>query len=185
MARLGHDRIHLAGPAGEVHREDGASLRCDRRLDERRVDVLGSTIHVHEDRRDTCVHDRIRSGCECMRRRDHFVPRLEPGSDHRQMQRRGAGVERQGVACPDVAAKILLEPGHARAGSDPAGPERCDHFLDLGLLQRGASEDEKLLPDGAAGSTLDGGSTGFRLHLISPILLRGHNISLKRGVSSA
>ena len=63
------------------------------------------------------MDDRIDCGAESHRRRNDLVPLLQPDSQHAEVQRRRARVDRHGMRCAFVTRDVPLELSHLGAGS--------------------------------------------------------------------
>ena len=144
------DGVHVARPAGEVHRHHRPRARRDRRLDVRRVDVQRLGVDVGEPRRGAGVEDRVHRCRPGERARDHLVARADPGDPERQVQRVGARGRGDGVRRAGVLREALLELGDPRAGRQPARLERRDDRVDLGSADDRRRELEQRLADGRA-----------------------------------
>ncbi len=158
-ARDRHDRIHCACAPREMHRQDRTRAFADRRLDRGGVDRVRQRIDVGEHRGQARMDDRVDARAERQRRGDHFAARLEPGRDHRDMQRRGTRIDRRDMAGRNalVRREIGLEPRDARPGAEPA---RTQAILDRGdflLADRGGTEDEEGFGHGGVGTRRENG----------------------------
>lgn len=111
-ARDVHDRVHLAGDAGVVHRHDHAGAIRDRSLDFGLVEVHGVGAHVDEDEARALRHERGRRGGERVARQDDLVARLEVAQDRRHLERARATRREQRLG----AAGLSLEPFVAALG---------------------------------------------------------------------
>jgi len=109
-------------------------------------------------------------GAECEGSCDNFVPGAESGGEHTEVERGGAGVERDCVGGALVGGEVALELRDPGAGAEPAGAERGDDFLDFGFLDAGAAEDER--------------PVAFHRHL-SAFFLRGRSVRKRPDASSA
>ena len=116
-----------------MHGHDRLRARRDRSLDAGRVDAVVVDVDVREDGRSARVDDDVDRGGECRRRRDHFVLRTDAGGDERQMQARGRRVERDRMLRAAVLCEVGLEALDARPRREPAGAQRVDYGIDLGV----------------------------------------------------
>ena len=113
-------RIHVARPAREVHRQDRARARRDRAPTSSGSMFMVDRIDVGEHRRRAGVNDRVDGRAEGQRRRDHLVARPEPAA---RSERCSAAVhEFTATACaaPLYAREVLFEPRDLRPGAEPS-----------------------------------------------------------------
>jgi hypothetical protein len=130
-------RVEIDGLPVEVHRHDRGSPRRDRRLDRTRVEQARLRIDVDENRTGSGEQDRLDSGDEGERRRDHLVARPDPGCAEDELDRRRAVRGADAVADVAVRRERLLELGDLRALDEPSVREHPgDRSLEL-LADRG------------------------------------------------
>ena len=146
-ARIG---IELGGRAREMHRHDGLRPGRHGRSNRVGVDVQVGVEHVDEDGRCAGMDDDVRGRRPGDRRDDDLVTRADAEPDERQVQRGGAGGERDRVPGADVVGEALLELGGTRAAGQPAAPEGLHDGLDLLRPDRRRLEREE---GGAPGRT--------------------------------
>ena len=96
--------------------------RAPRRPPGRDCQVDG--IDVGEDRRGAGVHDHVGGGAERQRRGDDLVPRADARRQQRQVQRRGARVDRHRVRRAGVGGELRART-RRRAGRWSASPTRA------------------------------------------------------------
>ncbi len=137
------ERVEIAGLAGEVHGQDRLRAFGDGGRRGVRVDVQILFAHVDEHRPRARMDDHVRRRRPGDRRRDHLVPGTDAGGDQGEVHRRRPRGERDGVPGADVLGEAPLELLRARAGGEPAAPERLRDRLDLLLPDRGRLEGEE------------------------------------------
>jgi hypothetical protein len=124
-------RLEVGGLAGQMNRNDRLGSRRHETRDVIRIDVQVALAHVGEHRRRARVHHDVRRRGPRDRRRDHLVAGPDAQREEREMQRgrpRGDGEDMRGL---QVLGEACLELGRARAGGEPARPERFGDRLDL------------------------------------------------------
>ena len=132
VARDLENAIHVAGVAGEVHRQNrahapiGAAL--ERLLDARGIDVEGARIDVDEHRPRAQVAEHLRRRGESERRGDNLVARTDAERPQRQMQRAGAMRKRERMLGAHVLGEFVLEAFGLGAGGDPSGAQCLEHL---------------------------------------------------------
>ena len=125
------ERRHLDRPSAEVHRHDRPCARGHGRGRRGRRQVPGGGIDVGKARRRAGVDGDVGRRAEGERRRDHLVARSDLERQQRQMQGRGARVQRQRMRRAGVGGKRRLELPYPRSGREPARLERGDDLVDL------------------------------------------------------
>ncbi len=119
------DRDHRPGPPGEQRFDGGGG------------EVAGGPVDLREHRHRTGVGDGVGGGDEGERGDDHLVPRTDARADQRQVQRGGAGGDRDGVLDAEVLGEGPLEGGDPGALGHPAGADRLGGGLGLLLAEPG------------------------------------------------
>ena len=137
-------RVQVAGVAAVVDGDDSPCPFAHRPAHLLRIDVQGVTLDVGQDRLGPGVFDHADCGTEGHRRGDDLVARPDTGADQRRVQGRRARVQGQCGRRSHVAGELLFEELGLRPGGDPAGPQAVDHGIDLGLIDVGGRERQKL-----------------------------------------
>ena len=140
-----HDRVHVARTPVEMHRDDGPRAGRDGGLDALGIDEAGAAVAVGEHRYGSRMDDRVRGCHEGHRGGDHLRARADPGRDQAEVERGGAGADRDRVLGAGMGAKELLEAGDLGPGSEPPRAQGVDDLGDLGLSDQGSPEDEEPL----------------------------------------
>ena len=123
-------RRHLAAI---VHGDPSRDLRhpvrlaSERALQGRWIHAERLRLHVHEDGRRIEVRDHLRRRGEGERRHDDTLTASDPERRERQVERRGAGADRDRVRGADVARERRLELLHPGPGGEPP---RAEHVQD-------------------------------------------------------
>src|SRR5467141_420039 len=122
-----HDRVHLAGNAAVVHRNDRARAWRNGTGDPGLVDVerIGPDIDEHGDT--AAQHERVGGRHEGIRRHDHFIAWPDIRQDRRHLERRSAGMRQQRLA----TSGALFKPCVAAAGKR-AVPRKVTLGMSLG-----------------------------------------------------
>ena len=113
------ERIHVHRVAEEMHRKDRLGAGRDALGHLGHIDVVRLRVDVREHRAGALEQDGIRGGDAGQRCRDHFVVHADVEAEERHVQRRGAGIRRDGVTGPAQAGEGRLELPHLRALGDP------------------------------------------------------------------
>ena len=132
-ARQRDDGIHVRGMPEQVHGQDRARARRERRLQRRGRHVVGLGVDLREDGPRPGHHDRVRRGDARQRRRHHLVARPHAEGHQRHVQRRRAGVGRDGGGGAAEPREPGLQLAHPRALGDPAALHHRRHRV---LLRR-------------------------------------------------
>ena len=140
------DPIEVKWPAREMDGHDGLGARRDRLLGGREIDQSRTRFGIHEDRLGSRVLDRVRARDESHRGHQHLVTRPDLEIAHRQEQGGGAGGDAPSVGNADVGFEHSLEALNLGTRTDPAGSQRIDDLIDLGLLHVRPAEDQEILP---------------------------------------
>ena len=127
------ERLHVARVAEDVHRQDPARARRDRRLDGRRVEHERVGIDVGEDGRRALVEHHVGRGHERDRRGHDLVARADARGAHEQVQAGGAARDGDGVLAAAEGRELLLEVARVGPEAEHAGAQRGEHVL---LLER-------------------------------------------------
>ncbi len=137
--------VHVDGPAGEMHGHDRPGARGDRRLGGVEVDEAVTGLAVEKDRGRPHVLDSIGRGHE--RHRGHEDLVAGPDVEHFERQRQGSGARGQTarIRGADVLREHVLEALHLGTGTNPSGAQRVHDLGDLGIADRWAPEDQKVL----------------------------------------
>ena len=159
LARDRAQRVHVARPAREVHRQHRPRARPDQRPHRVRVDVQRVRVHVGEHGRRPCVQHRVRRRRPGERGRDHLIALAQPRRHHRQVQRRRARRGRDRVARSQPRRKPLLQLPRPRPAGQPARPQRLDHRRDLLVTQHRRRERQHAVAHGRA--AVDGQGCGY------------------------
>ncbi len=125
------ERPVVARLAGEVDRDDRPRPGGDPNLDLGRVQEQGLGVHVGEDGRSPLIDHAIGGGRKRDRRHDHLVPRPDPQSEHRRVQRRRPAADGHPVGRAHVPGHCPLKALHRRAGGQPLGPQHRGDQLDI------------------------------------------------------
>src|SRR6202142_1326453 len=105
----GLDCTHVRRAAVKMHRNDRAGARSDGAFDLRGIEVRGCGIDVHKHRPRSAVGDGFRGGQKRVRAGDHFIARLHSESQQTEMERGGAGAERDAVLRAAIVCELALE----------------------------------------------------------------------------
>ena len=119
----GHDRVHVAGLAIQVHRHDGPRMFRDRPFYPRRINVAG--VYIRFDEHDLRAHigDGQRRGNKGRRRHDHLVTRADVQRLQGQHQRVQSVAHADTVARAAIIGECLLKSLVLRAADVPRAPE--------------------------------------------------------------
>ena len=117
------ERVQVAGLTAEMDRHDRLGARRDPPADVGDVDEHRRCVHVAEDRRRAGRQDRLHARRERQRRDDHLVARPDAEPGERDVEGRGAAVDRDRVAAPEIRLERRLEGARGRAEAEPAGGE--------------------------------------------------------------
>ena len=137
--------VHGAGPAGEVHRDDGPGFFGYFPFRILGVHVHGFTLAVDQDRPAAGVDNGIGRGGEGQSRDDDLVAGLDADGQHGQVQGRRARVERHGKTASRKIPEHFFETMYFWSGADPAGAQGGHYFGDLRLLDERTPEYQKIL----------------------------------------
>ena len=118
--------------AEDVHGQDRFRPRRDRGLDGGRIEVEGVRVDVRENRSGTLVERAVRRGDEGEGRRHHFVPGLDPGESHAEVETGGPARDGGDVRRLDALGERRLE--------------AVDHRPERKLPRAERLQDELLLP---------------------------------------
>ena len=110
-----HDRVHLRRAPEEVHRDDRARRRGERRLDGLGSDVEARAIDIDEHRARAGVHDALDRRDEGERRRHDLVAWPDAGPAQAKQECVGARADADRVAHAEVFRRLALERGDVRA----------------------------------------------------------------------
>jgi hypothetical protein len=135
----GRDRIHFAGDAGVMHRNDRAGPRRDRILDQPFIEIERVLPDIDEHRHRAAQHERVGGRHEGVGGQDDLVAAFDVEQQRRHVQRRRAGVGQQR---PGTAGSFL-DPLMAALREGPVAGEmvvalrlgRIDHLLAGGMGQ--------------------------------------------------
>ena len=86
-----HDRIHLAGHAGVVYRNDRLCFFCDRLFDQLLVYIHGIRPDIHKHDLRPSENKGVGRGNKGIRRHDHLVSRMDIAEISRHFQCMGTG----------------------------------------------------------------------------------------------
>ncbi len=92
LLRDGHDGVHLAWAAREMHGDDGARARGNRGFYRGWIDVLGEGVDIGQHRRQPSVDDGVHRGAEGEGRGDDLAAGLKARGHHAHVQGGGAAV---------------------------------------------------------------------------------------------
>ena len=134
LPRKREDWRHVGDLPVEVHHHDGPGARGERRRDRARVEhVVGPD--VREDRARAGVGDGGRAGAEGIRRHHHVVAASDAQRLEREVERGGAGRDRERALRAKPLRKRRLELAAARAGP-VVDAARAQHLQRLALRLR-------------------------------------------------
>ena len=125
------DRVHVAGHAVDVDRQNGAGAVGDAALDRGRVHGQRGGIGVGEDGQGLVAQDRVIGGVERKRRTDHLIARIHAYHVQAGDQGRGAAGGGQAALCAEQLRISGLEFGHFSAAARPipiAAAQYLEHF---------------------------------------------------------
>ena len=131
----GHDRVHVAGPAGQVHADHRPGARGQHRADARGGDVLRIAVDLGEHRCGAGVDDAGDRSEEGPRGDHHLVAGADFQRPERLVQGQGAVGQGDGVAGAGPVGEFPLEFPALLAGPvvDPVGQDHAAYGLGLFL----------------------------------------------------
>ena len=124
-----HDRIHGAGPAGQVYADDGPGARGEHRADGCHGDVLRVPVHIGEHRHRAAIDDGRGRGQEGARRDHHLVARPDTECQQRRIQGHRAVGQGDGVFRTGPDGELAFEISPLLAGP-VVDPVRKQHIAD-------------------------------------------------------
>ena len=133
----GRDRIHFAGDAGVMHRNDRAGPRRDRVLDQPFIEIERVLPDIDEHRHRAAQHEGVGGRHEGVGRQDDLVAAFQVEQQRGHVQRGRAGMRQQCLG----AAGSLLDPLMTALGERPVAGKmivalrlgRIDHLLAGGV----------------------------------------------------
>ena len=134
LARDGVQPLHVHRQAGEMHRQDGAGARCDRRRHLVQIDVARVQSHVHEHRAGAHAHDDVGGGHEAQRRRDDFIALADATGEQRHLEARRRGGLGAHRPSPEIARQLSFELRDLWSARQPARAQHLGHRLDRLLI---------------------------------------------------
>ena len=137
--------VQVAGLPGVVHWNHGARARRDSAFHglDRYLEI---PVDVHDHGCGAQVGDDVGGGAKGQCRNDHLVARPDAQRRQRNLQRRRAGADGDGVADPHIAGELSFESFDFGAGRQPAGSQRVDDLLDLLLADLREAEGQEGRP---------------------------------------
>ena len=139
----GEDRVHVAGLAGKVHRDDCPGMGRNLFPDLCRIDVECAGLDVRQDRRGAAEDDHADRGGEGHGGGDDLVPLFYSEGQEGQVQAGGGGTQGDGIGRPHIGLEGILEQFDLGAGGDPAGFQGVNDLVDLVVVDGGGGEGEK------------------------------------------
>lgn len=136
------DGVHLTGNAAVVHRDDGARMRPDERLELGLVEVERVGANIDEAGHSAAQGKRVGSGDEGEGRHDDLVARLQVEQQRAHLQRVGArgGEHDARPAAEQALEKSLALPAILAVADDLPRLDGGTDVVDLVASQRGAVE---------------------------------------------
>lgn len=131
------DRIHVGGQTSEVDGDDRAGLLGHRRLDLRRIKIVGRWIDIHEHRDRPDLETGSRCRHEGIRGNDHLIANVKSGGDQGHFERRGPTGDGEAEIAVVVAGKLLLELAGLRTPTESPPLATADdlrHRLDVSIV---------------------------------------------------
>ncbi len=128
------DRIHIARQAGDVDGQDHTGCIRDRGRHALRRHIQRVGVNVNEHRVGPKVTDHLCRRGKRVGSGDDLIARADAAGLKSQMQTGCGRVDADGFeTVPHELGKLVLESPCLRPGRQPAGAERIDDLLDLGL----------------------------------------------------
>jgi hypothetical protein len=140
------DPIQVEWPAREMDGHDGLGARRNGLLGGREIDQSRARFAIHEDGLGSRVLDRVRARDEGHRGNQHLVTRSDLEIAQRQEQGGGARGEAPSVGDADIVFEHSFEALNLGTRTDPAGPQRIEYLIDLGLPHVRPADDKEVLP---------------------------------------
>jgi hypothetical protein len=103
------DPLHVGGLAAQVDRDDRGGSLADRRLDQRRVDVVGRLLDVDADRAGAHQRNRNPGRDPGVGGDDHLVAGSDPGCSQAQLEGAEATADTDAVRRFAVGGELALE----------------------------------------------------------------------------
>ena len=97
-----HDRIHLTGDTGIMHRHNDLCALCDCRLDLRLINIHCLWMHIYKYNFGTLQHKCICRGYKRVGRHDHLISRLQITEKRCHLQGMCAGSRQKNMLCPEL-----------------------------------------------------------------------------------
>ena len=146
-----HDRIHVGRLAEQVHHDDAAGARRDRRLDRVGGDAPRGGIDVDEHRLAAAIAHGVGGGDVGHRGHDHLVARLHVHAGEDEMERRRAVRHAEAEPRPARGGELPLEPREEGAArGDPRAADRLAHVALLVAAEVRGGDGNEGLAGGAA-----------------------------------
>ncbi len=124
-------RIHFAGFACDMHRNDGAGAIGNPPFGIRGIDVEAARHAVAEHRPAAKISHHFGGGGEGIGGHEDFIAGTQSDAVERQLQRGGAGIQGQRVLAAHVGSELFLKLDGDRPGGEPAGIEYALHRFAL------------------------------------------------------
>ena len=126
-----------------MHRDNCSGTRSDLCPDQAHIDIERPRFGIHQHRCAAAEDNHADRGGKGHGGGDDLVPLFDLQSQQGQMQTGGGGTERYRKGGADIGPECLLKALDLGAGSNPAGTERIDDLVDLGILDGGGGKREK------------------------------------------
>ena len=143
----GPDAVPVGRVADQVREQQRAGVGTDHALERIDVGVVRVGLHVDEHRDEAGADERRDVGREGEHRGHHLRPGRQVEQLHREVQRRGPGVDRDAVALAEERGDRRLErcdpPTDAERGR--TRPQHLDARLDLGVVVHAARVEDPLV----------------------------------------
>ena len=135
VVRLGqrHEAVEIRRVAIEMHRHDRLRARRDGALNGVWVEVIRDGVNVYEDRAGACQQHDVRGGGEAERRGDDLIARADAMRQQRDVQRRRACGDRDGLAHAGHLSEPALERRDTLALRELPRRERITHGVEVFL----------------------------------------------------
>ena len=126
-------RVVIGGLAGIIHRHNGLGARRKALLYRCRIDQQRVFFNIGENRRGAFIDGGIGGSGKGQRRHNHFVTGTNTDGAHGGMQGGGTGIDCHTLGSATMGSEGLFEFRNTRSRGQPAGNQRLDNCLDVGI----------------------------------------------------